>query len=171
MWKPIPDWEGFYEISDRGEVRSVDRRVTCGYGFDRIIKSQYIRQVKGQKGYMLVKLSRAGEYRQFLVHQLVLKAFVGPRPEGQVCRHLNGNQTDNRLENLAWGTEKENGADKAKHGTGKGERHGRSRLTAFQAFMLRELPASISNGEIGRQFGVTGASISNLRRGVNWSWL
>ena len=171
MWKPIPGWESSYKISDCGEIRSVERRVTCSHGFDRVYRSQHIRQVKGQKGYMRVKLSRPGEHCQFLVHQLVLQAFVGPKPEGQVCRHLNGNPADNRLENLAWGTEKENGADKAKHGTGKGERHGRSRLTAFQAFMLRELPSDLSNGEIGRRFGVAGSAISNLRRGVNWGWL
>ena len=52
-----------------------------------------------------------------LVHRLVLEAFVGPRPEGMVARHLNGDPGDNRLENLAWGTQSENNYDKVRHGT------------------------------------------------------
>ena len=56
-----PRLEGLYEVSDRGEIRSVERRVTCSHGFDRVYKSQYIKQVINRAGYKRVKLYRPGE--------------------------------------------------------------------------------------------------------------
>jgi len=56
-------------------------------------------------------------FRRHYVHQLVLETFVGPRPEGRQCRHLNGNSLDNRLENLSWGTASEDNYDRVRHGT------------------------------------------------------
>lgn len=68
---------------------------------------------------MHVYLTRNSKKMTAKVHQLVLEAFVGPRPEGMVTRHLNGDPSDNRLTNLAWGTHAENNADTVQHGTHK----------------------------------------------------
>ena len=65
-----------------------------------------------------------------MVHKLVLNAFVGERPEGFVCRHLNGNPKDNRLENLCWGTPSENVQDSMRHGTAVCLRHGENSVAA-----------------------------------------
>ena len=99
-------YEGLYAVSDEGELRTRDRR---GEWIPRALFAD-------KNGYRRVTLSRGGVKRTCLVHHLVLEAFVGPRPNGMECRHLNGQPGDNRLENLAWGTSSENGLDTVAHG-------------------------------------------------------
>lgn len=73
-----------------------------------------LRPTPQYRGHLAVWLGRG---RQRLVHRVVLEAFVGPCPEGMECRHVDGNPANNRLDNLAWGTPKENFEDSARHGT------------------------------------------------------
>jgi hypothetical protein len=169
-WREIPGWEGFYEVSYRGEVRSMTRRIPNNRGFDVVRNAQLRRQQTDKQGYKIVPLSRAGNHQLRKVHQLVLEAFVGPRPfpEAQTL-HINGDSGDNRLENLKWGTAKENGRDKSNHGSNKGHRNGFSKLTPFQAFMAFEL--KLPYREIAEILGVKTACVKSLKRGVTWSWL
>jgi HNH endonuclease len=67
-----------------------------------------------KRGYQSIKF---GRWKRFRLHSLVLECFVGPRPPGMECRHLDGNPSNNALENLAWGTRSENRADQVRHGT------------------------------------------------------
>src|SRR4051812_23303084 len=101
-WRTIPGYEGSYEASDDGQIRSVERyvRVGRGEGFLRH-HSARVRSLNTDKaGYKRVTLKTGGVSRNHLVHHLVLEAFVGPKPDCMECRHLNGNPADNRLENL-----------------------------------------------------------------------
>lgn len=108
MWVPVVGYEGLYEVSDRGRVRSIPRPST---------KGGILRQgVNKRDGYPSVKLSREGRKTHLAVHVLVITAFRGVRSEGAECRHLNGDRTDNRLENLQWGTSAENSRDMVEHG-------------------------------------------------------
>ena len=100
-WRPVPGYEGLYEVSDHGRVRSFQRRAN-----GPLILKQAVR-----KGYAGVTLSRDKQPRIFRVNRLVAMAFHGLPEEGQVCRHLNNNPLDNRAVNLAWGSHKENVAD------------------------------------------------------------
>jgi hypothetical protein len=121
-WKTIPGYEGTYEVSDEGQVRSVERwrRVGKGEGSLRLYPSQARSLYIDKAGYPRVTLKTSGVARSHLVHHLVLEAFVGPKPVGQECRHLNGNPADNRLENLQWGTSSENSYDVVRHGNHHG---------------------------------------------------
>lgn len=77
--------------------------------------------------------------RNHMVHKLILEAFVGPRPEGMECRHLNGNGSDNRIANLRWGTPAENTLDKFRHGTvSRGCRNGWSKLNEEKVLEMRQ---------------------------------
>lgn len=108
IWKPIPGHEGKYEVSCLGNVRSLTRRVRLvahGRETTRVAKGVLLRPGKTQSGHVTVAIGR-GNSRP--VHQLVMEAFVGPRPEGNEVLHLNGNPSDNRLENLKYGTRREN---------------------------------------------------------------
>lgn len=116
-WKDINGYEGYYQVSNHGRVRSLDREVPHARFGTMTRKGKEITQTKNEDGYLFLKLHRLGVATRRAVHQLVLETFVGPRPEGQETRHLNGDPADNRLENLCWGTPKENHADQISHGT------------------------------------------------------
>lgn len=115
-WRPVVGHEGLYEVSDLGQVRSLDRVVLLRDGLTRRVKGRVLKQRVGQL-YPVVGLSRNGIDRKWLVHRLVCEAFHGVKPpEAEVVRHLNGIHTDNRASNLAWGTCAENSADMVRHG-------------------------------------------------------
>jgi hypothetical protein len=114
VWKSIPGYKQ-YEVSNLGNVRSVDRWVRFGKTESlRFTKGQVIRKCINNNGYEQVTLCReTGRH----VHHLVLLAFVGPRPNGMEALHGDGNKANNRLDNLRYGTRSENQHDRAKHGT------------------------------------------------------
>ncbi len=110
-WLPIAKRRG-YEVSDRGNVRSW--LLAGSRGVRLASRPRLLSQFVAGAGYYYVDLGRTWSG---VVHRLVLEAFVGPCPDGMECRHLDGNQTNNWLDNLAWGTKQENEADKIRHGT------------------------------------------------------
>lgn len=113
VWKAIPGFEGKYEVSDLGRVRSLPhyvRVVARGTEAKRLSPGRILRPGPSKSGHVSVAI---GKGNSRLVHQLVLEAFVGPRPaapEGSLIDvlHLNGNPQDNRLVNLRYGTRSEN---------------------------------------------------------------
>lgn len=115
IWKAIPNWEGMYEVSDQGRVKSLARAVTKGSGSRKICTRILSLSVK-KTGYVQVNLSRNGRDHLFHVHRLVTLAFIGPCPEGQEVRHLDTDRTNNRLDNLTYGTASENYYDFVKAG-------------------------------------------------------
>lgn len=108
-WRPVVGWEGRYEVSDRGRVRSTLRGVITP-------------QING--GYLNVGLFRGTRRTWARVHRLMAQAFLEPRPGEDIVRHLDGNPLNNRLDNLAWGTTSDNLRDQVRHGT-----HSRTRRT------------------------------------------
>lgn len=116
-WVAVPGYEGLYEVSDMGAVRSLDRIARHGNGGQKALRGRTIHPHSDTFGYLSVGLWRDGRGRRHRVHRLVLAAFIGPCPPGAVTRHLNGNPADNQLENLCYGSPSENNLDAVKHGT------------------------------------------------------
>lgn len=123
IWKDIPGWEGVYQASSLGRIRSVPRtkrhKTRAGEWFDMPLKGRILRPGTHENGYKIVALSdlRAGRKpRTFRVHRLVCEAFHGP-PVGERCEaaHGNGVRDDNRAANLRWATRAENMADIKRH--------------------------------------------------------
>ena len=114
-WLPVVGYEGYYEVSDRGRVRSVERFVSRG-GAPMHVRARILRCHQRPDLRTSVVMARDGINRNVFVHTLVLTAFMGPRPSGQEACHWNGDASDNRLENLRWDTRSGNRRDMIRHG-------------------------------------------------------
>lgn len=107
IWKTISGYEGYYEISNFGRIKSVERWVKQGPS-TRHVKERYKSIHIGAYGYLSVTLCKDGKSRSIPIHRLLAKAFI-PNPKGKTAiDHINTDKTDNRLENLRWVTPKEN---------------------------------------------------------------
>lgn len=121
-WEIIPEYEGLYEVSNMGRVRSLDRSVKGKDGVIRFHKGRTLRGSIGNSGYLRITLCKNGDFKYFSLHQLVLMAFTDYTPGNinQVVDHINNVKTDNRLENLQVITQREN---TSKDKTGKASKY------------------------------------------------
>lgn len=116
-WLPVPGYEGTYEVSDAGSVRSVDRIIDHPVTGPTLRRGRVLKAATTAQGYKRVKLSKGGSAPLFSVHSIVMLAFAGPRPDGFHVCHNNGEPADNRLQNLRYDTPSENAFDSIAHGT------------------------------------------------------
>jgi hypothetical protein len=107
IWKPVVGYEGYYEVSNLGRIKSVERYVKQGNSMRHVretIKAVHI----NSRGYPFVTLCKDRKSNSIAIHIILAKAFI-PNPEGKpAVDHINTNRADNRLENLRWVTYKEN---------------------------------------------------------------
>lgn len=130
-WLPVVGWEGLYEVSDQGRVRSLDRVAPA-------VKGKILKPASHHSGYKHVILRNCGRNATCNIHVLVLTAFAGPRPDGAHCAHGDGDRSNNVASNLRWATAEENAADRDAHGTTvRGGRHHKARLTEQTVLTIR----------------------------------
>ena len=102
-WKDVVGYEGLYEVSNLGRIRSIDRKVRYKDSY-RTVKGVYIKQISEIYGHLIVKLCKEGKKKQYYVHRLVAQAFI-PNPNNLPCiNHKNEIPYDNRVDNLEWCT-------------------------------------------------------------------
>lgn len=175
-WRDVAGYEGRYQMSNLGRVKSLARQVehVCSRtrNYVKCYPELILQQVPNDGGYLTVNLhNKRGDTR--LVHHLVLSAFVGPRPGSHLdldgC-HNDGNKENNRSNNLRWDTRTNNEADKIEHGTSnRGDRNGRRKLSSAQVEAIRvALASGARQREIADFYGVSQPSISAIKSGVNW---
>lgn len=104
IWADIKGFEGLYQVSNLGQIMSLDRIDSIG----RVIKGKILKPFIDKHGYQRVQLCKNGKRKKFFVHRLVYSAFNGEIPDGLVVNHINECKTDNRLCNLNLMTSKEN---------------------------------------------------------------
>lgn len=170
-WKDIPGWEGRYQVSDRGRVRSLPHEVNCGYsGRRRTSPGRVLRAYRRVKTrYEVVGLSSPIKAEARYVHRLVAAAFMGPCPEGYQTRHLNGDASDNRAVNLAYGTAEENQGDRKKHGTYYcGEAITSAKLTEEQVRYIRSMKRRVPRKDLALEFGVSVGCVKGIWGGRTW---
>ncbi len=174
-WRAIPGYEGCYEVSDQGRVRSLTRQVKhstagCFKTLTGRILRTYLRSVKGVGGsYFCVCLYQNEKPSMCNVHLLVAASFLGERPEGGVLRHLSGDSTDNSLGNLKWGTPEENAADMVLHGRSqRGEKHPLSKLSVRNIHEIRALENREEIATYAEDHGVSTGLLYHIRARRNW---
>lgn len=169
-WIAVPGFEGFYEVSNLGNVKSV-LRVDCAgrIRYERILKGG-----RNKRGYKSVSLYKDKASKCFRVSRLVLMAFIGQCPEGMEAAHNNGETDDNRLSNLRWDTHIANCADKKQHGTDdyshqQGEKSYLAKLTEENVRLARSLATQgVMQKDIAAMMGVNKATMNYALRGKTW---
>lgn len=154
IWKPIPNYEGLYEVSNFGFVRSLDRVTKNG----RKIKGKVKRLSKNQNGYLYVCLYKNGARKNCLVHRLVMIAFNGESEGGLQINHRNEIKICNILTNLEYVTPKKN----TNYGTGT-ERMAATKKTPVVCVETGTVYDGIRDAE--RATGIRNSSISAVCKG------
>lgn len=158
-WRPVPEWEGLYEVSSHGRVRSVDRNVHYADGRLRTFWGKVRKLHLDSFGYPKVTLKVQGLERRVLVHQIVCTAWHGPAPEGHEVRHLDGVPANCHKDNLAWGTSAENTADSRRHGT-----HRRARKLSDAAIKdIRAQRGKLTGAQLAAKHGTSRAHVCNIQ--------
>lgn len=116
-WRPIKGYEGHYEVSDQGRVRSTDAIFIRKNGTQFTRRGMVLKPSRAKAGYLTVNMRLFGERSIHTIHRLVATAFIGEIPEGMDVCHNNGIRDDNRLENLRIDTRAGNMKDRIAHGT------------------------------------------------------
>lgn len=162
IWKTIP-FLPFYDASTKGRIRSWKNNKWGRLSKPRILKICVNKKLK----YRLLNTRQ----KSYLVHRLILMTFVGPPPSNHECLHWDDDKLNNNLENLRWGTHKENAADWARNGRmPKGSTSYKAILTEKDIPEIRELCKwGFPHHVIGTAYGVSRGAIWSIYSGDNWS--
>ena len=170
IWKDIPGYEGRYQASTLGRIKNIERKVRgrnryTGAEFYRTVPECVLRPGRYcSSGHVSVVLEHGGNGKP--VHQLVMKTFIGEPPEKCEVLHYDGDPTNNKLDNLRYGSRTENILDVFRLG-------GRWRkLTAHEAKIVQaSLDFGARGTDIARKFNVSPSTISSIKVGRTFGWL
>lgn len=162
IWRSVRGFEGRYEVSDAGDVRTLTT-------YRAYLTGRALKPYVQNKGYLYVSFRRNGRRESFAVHRLVLEAFVGPCPARHQAAHANGDPSDNRVENLRWATSAENHADRRRHGRiPEGEANHASKLDRSAAKTIKKLRGVVSAYELAHLACVQPSTIDSIWSGETW---
>lgn len=175
-WINVVGYEGYYQVSDHGNVRTVPRviiRTGRNEGVSHTVRSKILKPwPQGRYKHMFVGLYRErGMMKVKAVHRIVLEAFVGPCPPGMQCCHWDGDTSNNRVENLRWDTPKNNQADRERHGRhDKGSECVKAKLTEDDIPAIRSFKTDRRGvmSAVARNYGVDPATIRDIWVGKTW---
>lgn len=176
-WKAVVGYEGYYEVSDTGFVRSLDRYETI-YNrhekpFIRRRKGKVLKLSLGNAGYLTVSLCQSSSGKRKYVHRVVAETFLKCPKHLFEVNHLDGDKTNNNLFNLEWTDRRGNSI----HSTrvlrkNIGSKVGTSKLSEEQVLEIKDmLERGSSQSHIGRFFNVSNHAIHRIKHGDNWAWL
>ena len=153
IWRPIPEFEDLYEVSNYGRIKSF-----LG-NHPRILKNRDCRK------HNAVSLRKSGDTVQLLVARIVLITFFGMPKDGQEVCHRNGNGYDDRIANLRWGSRSDNMADAARHGTAGTWMKTKTPITSHQVVSIREeRKAGAKLKDIAKHYGLNKQRVSKICR-------
>lgn len=171
IWKDIPGFEGLYQVSSHGRVRSLDtfkKVYRFGVPYLRKKKGRILKPVKHTNGYLVVQLGRGN--RRF-VHRLVAEAFIENPEHKPAINHKNGIKTDNTVENLEWVTYSENQIHAKRTGLAPtGEAHPQAKLSNKAVLFIKEnykpFHPLFGAKPLAEKFGVDKSTICEIAKGI-----
>lgn len=170
IWKDIKDFEGMYQVSNLGRIRSLDR-VIFNKQNKLLRKCKLMTTSLNSSGYPHVRLSKDGKGTTFRIHRLVAIHFLENPNNYEIVNHIDSNKTNNKISNLEWCSELDNRlhARNIFNDTAYGEECNLSVLTEDQ---VREIRANgkmgLTNAQIGEKYGVSHETIRCILNGKSW---
>lgn len=177
IWKDVVEYEGLYQISSLGRLRSIDK-IRDGFSYKngkitkRFYKGKIIKQSIIGYGYPSTAIMKNGTYKTVLIHRLVAKAFI-ENPENKLyVNHIDFNTRNNYFENLEWCTAFENIHHTMNHGRNRqlyGEENGHSKIKNNQIIDIFGMSENgISQYKIARHYGVHQSTINKILRRITY---
>jgi hypothetical protein len=165
QWKNIPGLDNCYFVSNIGNVMSKER-LEISTRRTTIRKTRFLHKIIDRNGYYTTRLMYNGKQRIFLIHRLVMLAFVGVDKNRPFVNHKNGIKNDNRLENLEWVTRSENAKHAFRLGlqSNKGEKHPSHKLSSSQVEEIRSkyIPRKYSARKLAAEYGISKTNILDI---------
>lgn len=158
-WKDVCGYEGFYQVSDLGNVRSVDRTIACADGITRHFRGKPLRVHIGKNGYKCVTLRRNSSHNNIPVHVLVAESFIGKRPHGCHVDHIDRDRKNSTLSNLRY----------LHHSVNEAQGAEKQRKPVMQIKDGKEVSRFVSVNDASRKTGICAGSISCVCRGLRRS--
>lgn len=173
IWKDVVGYEGYYEVSNTGLVRSVDRCVNSRWGSPKKLKGKLMKPYTNRYGYKMIVLTRLGKKRHQSIHQLVGKAFIENPESLETINHKDGNKLNNFVDNLEWSSF----CDNHKHAISiglidsKGERNPKSKLTKTEVAEILYIHKTegVLQKDLAKMFCVHVSTIQRILSGKSWN--
>lgn len=164
LWKQITGYEGKYEVSNLGRIRSFRY---AGKGWDKFKNTPIILSFGFTGNYRMVCLCCRNVCKPFTVHKLVAQEFIGKRPVGMEVNHKDGNKLNNHIDNLEYVTRKENVLHALKNGLCSG-----IKLTEGKVLKIIQMGAmGFTEPQIGKKFGISRSNVGSIIRRETWKYL
>lgn len=175
VWKNVKGYERYYQVSNLGKVKSLERIIKHWKGGNKTLKERILKPGKSEEGYLLVVLHMNKKGKTKRIHRLVAETFIENQENKPQVNHINGIKDDNRTINLEWVTAKENvnhgyktGLITNKHSTGEN-----NHMTKFVDQDIRDIrrmykETNLSHSQIAKIYDVKKSTISHIINKVNW---
>jgi len=175
IWKDLKGYEGYYSVSNTGEVKSISRTVECKNGTLRFIKERLLSQKTRKDGYKQVQLSKGAKAKSFLVHRLVAECFLPIKANKPLVNHIDGIKSNNKLNNLEWCDDFENARHAVVNGLSGniGESCNFNVLKEYQVYEIKEYlkEGILTQRKIAELYNVHYATISAINVGKSWKYV
>lgn len=176
IWKPVPDYEGLYEVSNYGNVKRLARERIITNGISKPLSEKLLKNFTGKFGYSHVNLYKNKKLKQHRVHRIVMLAFTHMPNNKTSFNHIDGNKSNNKLSNLEWCTQKENTIHAYKTGLAKGrpgEQNSNSKLTKKQVLEIRNLytQGNWTHRELAQKYNISRRHVGDIINRKRWMWL